>query len=172
MTNIFLLSWFLVSTNVESFSSFISATEQEQITQTIEYRTNIQVTVSSNILSTVRSTLRFNGTNWVPVLHPPKPVIYPPLIYPPLPPGFTDALPPMVPRAIILTTDTVINANTAKDALLRWDSAIPNPDLPKEPLPRFAIPTMPPMNVTPAVILLPTAEELRRGKLWDKHRAQ
>jgi hypothetical protein len=147
MTNIVLMSWLLVATNTEVFSNPVSATEQEQITRTVEYRTNVQVTVTSNVIGTVRLTLRFNGTNWVPGLPSPRQVVLPPL-----PLGLNQ----------VGTAGRAIHGRLGEATL------------PQPPLPRFGFPTIPPppapMNTVPAVFPLPTAEELQRAKLWDKHR--
>lgn len=146
MTNIVLMSWLLVVTNTEAISTPISDSEKEFVVRTVEYRTLQfhlngtlhELPIATNVLSTVTSTLRFDGANWTP--GPPMPK---PLIQPPLPPGAEAAI----------ARRAVAEVGTARRAVL--------------PQPRFAFPA----NLPPKVEPLPSAEDLRRAKLWDKHRA-
>lgn len=124
-TNIFLLSWLLLGTNVAAVTTPISSTEKEFLVLTIEYRTNVQITVSSNVIAVERSVLKFNGTNWVPAPSVPEPVVSPPL-----PPGLQSAVP-------------------------------------KPPLPRFSIPTMPPPLPDAAML---EKERLEREKVANDKR--
>lgn len=142
MTNIVLLTWLFVSTNTEVVSRQISEVERDQVTRIIEYRA-----LRCNLNGTPRELPL--ATNVLLTVQ--ETLRYDGTNWIAGPPvDRTVPLPPMPP---VPPVPTVAQAQRQAG--------------PRRPRVRYAIPDSPPPDSPPP---LPTAEELRRAELWDKHR--